>query len=155
MENNKILKIEIDQNDHNESDEFIRYEREAAVHDLISENLFEINSKKNYGPLIMKISLKEGSLFINLKNKNDDEIYSFNSSISRLKKIFKDYHSACSNYYESIKNGSIDKIEEIEKVRRKIHNEGAENLLKILNKDFTTDIKTSRRIFTLMYSLYI
>ena len=44
MENNKILKIEIDQNDHNESDDFIRYEREAAVHDLISENLFEINS---------------------------------------------------------------------------------------------------------------
>ena len=69
--------------------------------------------------------------------------------------IFKDYHNACSSYYESIKNGSVEKIEEIEKVRRKIHDDGAENLLSILNKDFNIDKNTSRRLFTLMYSLYI
>ena len=46
-------------------------------------------------------------------------------------------------------------IEEIEKVRRKIHDDGAENLLSILNKDFNIDKNTSRRLFTLMYSLYI
>ena len=84
-----------------------------------------------------------------------DIIYQFNSSISGLKKIFKDYHNACSNYYESIKDGSVEKIEGIEKVRRKIHDDGARDLSFILNKDFIIDENTSRRLFTLMYSLYI
>lgn len=155
MENNKISKIELSDSDKNKINEFINYEREAAIHDLISENYFQVIDEKSNGPFIMNISLKEGILLIKLKNKDNKDIYQFSSSISKLKKIFKDYHNACSSYYESIKNGSVEKIEEIEKVRRKIHDDGAENLLSILNKDFNIDKNTSRRLFTLMYSLYI
>ena len=155
MENNKISKIELSDSDKNKINEFINYEREAAIHDLISENYFQVIDENSNGPFIMNISLKEGILLIKLKNKDNKDIYQFSSSISKLKKIFKDYHNACSNYYESIKNGSVEKIEEIEKVRRKIHDDGAENLLSILNKDFNIDKNTSRRLFTLMYSLYI
>ena len=155
MENNKISKIELSDSDKNKINEFINYEREAAIHDLISENYFEVIDEKSNGPFIMNISLKEGILLIKLKNEDNKDIYQFSSSISKLKKIFKDYHNACSSYYESIKNGSVEKIEEIEKVRRKIHDDGAENLLSILNKDFNIDKNTSRRLFTLMYSLYI
>ena len=155
MENNKISKIELSDSDKNKINEFINYEREAAIHDLISENYFEVIDEKSNGPFIMNISLKEGILLIKLKNKDNKDIYQFSSSISKLKKIFKDYHNACSNYYESIKNGSVEKIEGIEKVRRKIHDDGAENLLSILKKDFNIDKNTSRRLFTLMYSLYI
>ena len=155
MTNNKISKIEINNINKKDSNDFINYEREAAIHDLISENSFEIINKKNDGPFIMNISIDEGILLIKLKNESKSDIYQFNSSISKLKKIFKDYHNACSSYYESIKNGSVEKIEDIEKIRRKIHNDGAENLLSILNKDFKIDENTSRRLFTLMYSLYI
>ena len=155
MTNNKISKIEINNINKKDSSDFINYEREAAIHDLISENSFEIINKKNDGPFIMNISIDEGILLIKLKNESKSDIYQFNSSISKLKKIFKDYHNACSSYYESIKNGSVEKIEDIEKIRRKIHNDGAENLLSILNKDFKIDENTSRRLFTLMYSLYI
>ena len=155
MANNKISKIEINNINKKDSNDFINYEREAAIHDLISENSFEIINKKNDGPFIMNISIDEGILLIKLKNENNTDIYQFSSSISKLKKIFKDYHNACSNYYEMIKNGSVEKIEDIEKIRRKIHNDGAENLLSILNKDFKIDENTSRRLFTLMYSLYV
>ena len=155
MTNNKISKIEINNINKKDLNDFINYEREAAIHDLISENSFEIINKKNDGPFIMNISIDEGILLIKLKNESKSDIYQFNSSISKLKKIFKDYHNACSSYYESIKNGSVEKIEDIEKIRRKIHNDGAENLLSILNKDFKIDENTSRRLFTLMYSLYI
>ena len=155
MANNKISKIEINNINKKDLNDFINYEREAAIHDLISENSFEIINKKNDGPFIMNISIDEGILLIKLKNENNTDIYQFSSSISKLKKIFKDYHNACSSYYESIKNGSVEKIEDIEKIRRKIHNDGAENLLSILNKDFKIDENTSRRLFTLMYSLYI
>ena len=155
MANNKISKIEINNINKKDLNDFINYEREAAIYDLISENSFEIINKKNDGPFIMNISIDEGILLIKLKNESKSDIYQFNSSISKLKKIFKDYHNACSSYYESIKNGSVEKIEDIEKIRRKIHNDGAENLLSILNKDFKIDENTSRRLFTLMYSLYI
>tara|TARA_B100000212_G_scaffold50067_1_gene32357 strand:+ start:995 stop:1462 length:468 start_codon:yes stop_codon:yes gene_type:complete len=155
MANNKISKIEINNKDKEELNDFVNYEREAAIYDLISDNSFAIVNYKNDGPFIMNISIDEGMLIIKLKNENDSDIYQFNSSISKLKKIFRDYHNACSNYYESIKNGSVEKIEDIEKIRKKIHNDGAENLLSILNKDFKIDENTSRRLFTLMYSLYV
>lgn len=155
MENNKISKIEIGDSSKNKLSEFVSYEREAAIYDLTSENSFEIINYKSSGPFIMNISLEEGILKIKLKNEDNEGIYEFNSSISKLKKIFKDYHNACSNYYESIKNGSVEKVEIIEKVRRKIHDDGAKDLSSILNKDFIIDENTSRRLFTLMYSLYI
>ena len=155
MENNKISKIEIGDNDESKLNEFVSYEREAAIYDLIAENSFEVINNKSSGPFIMNISLEEGILTIKLKSKDNESIYQFNSSISKLKKIFKDYHNACSNYYESIKNGSVEKIEGIEKVRRKIHDDGAKDLSSILNSDFIIDENTSRRLFTLMYSLYI
>ena len=72
-----------------------------------------------------------------------------------IKKTVKIYHSACNLYFDSIKKGSIDKIEEIEKNRSKIHNEGADQLIKITDSHFTMDHNTSRRMFTLLYSLYI
>ena len=155
MENNKISKIEIRDSNKNKLSEFVSYEREAAIYDLTAENSFEIIDYKSSGPFIMNISLEEGILKIKLKDEDNESIYEFNSSISKLKKIFKDYHNACSNYYESIKNGSVEKIEIIEKVRRKIHNDGAKDLSSILNNDFIIDENTSRRLFTLMYSLYI
>ena len=155
MENNKISKIEIRDSNKNKLSEFVSYEREAAIYDLTAENSFEIIDYKGSGPFIMNISLEEGILKIKLKNEDNESIYEFNSSISKLKKIFKDYHNACSNYYESIKNGSVEKIEGIEKVRRKIHDDGAKDLSSILNSDFIIDENTSRRLFTLMYSLYI
>ena len=100
MESNKIFKIEISDTNKNKLNEFVSYEREAAIHDLITENSFEIKNNKSSGPFNMSISIEEGILAIILKNKDREIIYQFNSSISGLKKIFKDYHNACSNYYE-------------------------------------------------------
>ena len=107
MENNKISKIELSDSDKNKINEFINYEREAAIYDLISENYFEVIDEKSNGPFIMNISVEEGILLIKLKNKDNKDIYQFSNSISKLKKIFKDYHNACSSYYESIKNLSL------------------------------------------------
>ena len=41
MENNKISKIEIGDTDENKLNEFVSYEREAAIYDLIAENSFD------------------------------------------------------------------------------------------------------------------
>ena len=48
MENNKISKIELSDSDKNKINEFINYEREAAIYDLISENYFEVIDVENF-----------------------------------------------------------------------------------------------------------
>ena len=137
---NYIKKINLNYKDGENIPEFVSYERQAAIHDLINENSF---------------SISDNVLIANITN--DNQLYSKNYRvpINSLKKTVKIYHSACNLYFNSIKKGSIDKIEEIEKNRRNIHNEGADQLIKITESHFTMDHNTSRRMFTLLYSLYI
>ena len=138
----------------NKITDFIGYEREAAIHDLISENFLRVKKNKFYSPLIMNLSLDNGMLEINIVDEKD-QVLNINKSISGLKKIIQNYHLACSNYYDQIKNGSTENLQEVENLRRKIHNKGAEDLDFILKNDLEMDLNTSRRLFTLLYSLFI
>ena len=152
---NYIKKINLNYKDGESIAEFISYERQAAIHDLINENSFSINEDDIKGPYVIEIEISDNVLIVNITN--DNQLYSKNYRvpINSLKKTVKIYHSACNLYFNSIKKGSIDKIEEIEKNRRNIHNEGADKLIKITKSNFTMDHNTSRRMFTLLYSLYI
>ena len=71
MENNKISKIEFSDSDKNKLNEFVSYEREAAIYDLISENYFEIIDEKSNGPFIMNISVEEGCLLYTSPSPRD------------------------------------------------------------------------------------
>tara|TARA_B110000444_G_scaffold4177_1_gene3989 strand:+ start:2039 stop:2506 length:468 start_codon:yes stop_codon:yes gene_type:complete len=155
MKNNYIKEINIIGAKVDQITDFIKYEREAAIHDLIAENFFRIKKDNFVGPFTMNLSLNSGQLVIDIQENKNKKEYNITKSISGLKKIIKSYHLACSSYYEQIKSGSTDKLEEIENNRRKIHNEGAKNLDFILSNDFEIDLNTSRRLFTLLYSLFI
>ena len=152
---NYIKKINLNYKDGESIAEFISYERQAAIHDLINENSFSINEDDIGGPYIIEIEISDNVLIVKITNDNQSYSKDHRIPINSLKKTVKIYHSACNLYFDSIKKGSIDKIEEIEKNRRNIHNEGANKLLKITESNFTMDHNTSRRMFTLLYSLYI
>ena len=152
---NYIKKINLNYKDGESIAEFISYERQAAIHDLINENSFSINEDNIDGPYIIEIEVNDNVLIVNITNDNQSYSHDQRVPINSLKKTVKFYHTACNLYFDSIKKGSIDKIEEIEKNRRNIHNEGADQLIKITKSHFTMDHNTSRRIFTLLYSLYI
>ena len=154
MKSNFIKEVNIINQKKNKITDFIGYEREAAIHDLISENFLRVKKNKFYSPLIMNLSLDNGMLEINIVDEKD-QVLNINKSISGLKKIIQDYHLACSNYYDQIKNGSTENLQEVENLRRKIHNKGAEDLDFILKNDLEMDLNTSRRLFTLLYSLFI
>lgn len=154
MKSNFIKEVNIINQKKNKITDFIRYEREAAIHDLISENFLRVKKNKFYSPLIMNLSLDNGMLEINIVDEKD-QVLNINKSISGLKKIIQNYHLACSNYYDQIKNGSTENLQEVENLRRKIHNKGAEDLDFILKNDLEMDLNTSRRLFTLLYSLFI
>jgi len=152
---NYIKEIDLVTNPQEDIIEFVSYERQAAIHDLINENKFSIKQADISGPFKIRIEIINNVL--NLRISNEDNIYrkSYRISISSLKKIVKIYHSSCNLYFRSIREGSLEKIEEIEKNRRDIHNDGANQLIKLTEKDFIIDHNTSRRLFTLLYSLYI
>ncbi len=152
---NYIKKINLNYKDGESIAEFISYERQAAIHDLINENSFSINEDDIDGPYVIEIEISDNVLIVKITNDNQSYSKDHRIPINSLKKTVKIYHSACNLYFDSIKKGSIDKIEEIEKNRRNIHNEGANKLLKITESNFTMDHNTSRRMFTLLYSLYI
>ena len=152
---NYIKQINLNYKDGENIAEFISYERQAAIHDLINENSFSINEDIIEGPYFLVIEISENVLIINITNNNQSYSKDHRVPINSLKKTVKIYHSACNLYFDSIKKGSIDKIEEIEKNRRNIHNEGADQLIKITENNFNIDHNTSRRMFTLLYSLYI
>ena len=152
---NYIKKINLNYKDGESIAEFISYERQAAIHDLINENSFSINEDDIGGPYVIEIEISDNVLIVKITNDNQSYSKDHRIPINSLKKTVKIYHSACNLYFDSIKKGSIDKIEEIEKNRRNIHNEGANKLLKITQSNFTMDHNTSRRMFTLLYSLYI
>ena len=152
---NYIKKINLNYKDGESIAEFISYERQAAIHDLINENSFSINEEDIGGPYVIEIEISDNVLIVKITNDNQSYSKDHRIPINSLKKTVKIYHSACNLYFDSIKKGSIDKIEEIEKNRRNIHNEGANKLLKITESNFTMDHNTSRRMFTLLYSLYI
>ena len=154
MKSNFIKEVNIINQKKNKITDFIGYEREAAIHDLISENFLRVKKNKFYSPLIMNLSLDNGMLEINIVDEKD-QVLNINKSISGLKKIIQNYHLACSNYYDQIKNGSTENLQEVENLRRKIHNKGAEDLDFILKNDLEMDLNTSRRLFTLIYSLFI
>ena len=154
MKSNFIKEVNIINRKKNKITDFIGYEREAAIHDLISENFLRVKKNKFYSPLIMNLSLDNGMLEINIVDEKD-QVLNINKSISGLKKIIQNYHLACSNYYDQIKNGSTENLQEVENLRRKIHNKGAEDLDFILKNDLEMDLNTSRRLFTLLYSLFI
>ena len=152
---NYIKKINLNYKDGENLAEFISYERQAAIHDLINENSFSINEDNIEGPYIIEIKISDNVLIVNITNDSQSYSQVHRVPINSLKKTVKIYHTACNLYFDSIKKGSIDKIEEIEKNRRNIHNEGADKLIKITEANFTMDHNTSRRMFTLLYSLYI
>ena len=152
---NYIKKINLNYKDGESIAEFISYERQAAIHDLINENSFSINEDDISGPYVIEIEISDNVLIVKITNDNQSYSKDHRIPINSLKKTVKIYHSACNLYFDSIKKGSIDKIEEIEKNRRNIHNEGANKLIKITESNFTMDHNTSRRMFTLLYSLYI
>ena len=152
---NYIKKINLNYKDGESIAEFISYERQAAIHDLINENSFSINEDDIDGPYVIEIEISDNVLIVKITNDNQSYSKDHRIPINSLKKTVKIYHSACNLYFDSIKKGSIDKIEEIEKNRRNIHNEGANKLIKITESNFTIDHNTSRRLFTLLYSLYI
>ena len=93
------------------------------------------------------------NLILEVFTTKNQIIKTFSLSLTPLKQIINDYYIICESYFDAVKRLPLDKIEAIDMGRKGIHNEGARVLIERLDGRINLDLDTSRRIFTLIYSL--
>ena len=129
----------------------IEHERRVAIFDLVEKNSFEPVGAEG-GPYRLKLSLQDNRLVFDIDGENFTRTYAI--SLTPLKGVIKDYLMICDSYYEALRGSSASQIETVDKGRRGLHNEGAEQLKTRLDGKIVVDHETSRRLFTLLCALY-
>ena len=149
----KLISISIKQDDFNLPTPEVLQEQNLAIYDLEQTNYFQLVGFESYDEIKLNISLSGNSLVFKISSKTDETLKTFFHSLTPLKQIINDYYTICESYFNAVKSLPIDKIESIDMGRKGIHNEGARVIVERLEGRIKTDLETSRRIFTLIYSL--
>ena len=149
----KLVSISIIQDDFNLPTPEVLQEQNLAIYDLEQNNFFQLVGFEAYDEIKLNISLSGNSLVFKISSKKDEMLKTFFFSLTPLKQIINDYYTICESYFNAVKSLPIDKIESIDMGRKGIHNEGARMIMERLENRISTDMETSRRIFTLIYAL--
>ena len=149
----KLISISIEQDDFNLPTPEVLQEQNIAIFDLEQTNFFQLVGFEAYDEIKLNISLSGNSLVFKISSKKDEILKTFFFSLTPLKQIIDDYYTICESYFNAVKSLPIDKIESIDMGRKGIHNEGARMIMERLENRISTDMETSRRIFTLIYAL--
>ena len=149
----KLISISIKQDDFNLPTPEVLQEQNIAIYDLEQTNFFQLVGFEAYNEIKLNISLSGNSLVFKISSKTDEMLKTFFLSLTPLKQIINDYYTICESYFSAVKSLPIDKIESIDMGRKGIHNEGARVIIERLENRISTDLETSRRIFTLIYAL--
>ena len=149
----KLISISIEQDDFNLPTPEVLQEQNIAIYDLEQTNFFQLVGFEAYDEIKLNISLSGNSLVFKISSNKDEILKTFFFSLTPLKQIIDDYYTICESYFNAVKSLPIDKIESIDMGRKGIHNEGARVIIERLENRISTDMETSRRIFTLIYAL--
>lgn len=131
----------------------VEHDRAVAIYDLIEENCFQPVGQPpaNY---VLRLSVVEKKLVLQIRSEDGAEVVTHVLSLTPLRKIVKDYDLICQSYYEAIRHSTPSQIEAIDMGRRGVHNEGSTVLMERLEGKIEVDMKTARRLFTLVYALH-
>ena len=149
----KLISISIKQDDFNLPTPEVLQEQNLAIYDLEQSNFFQLVGFESHIEMKLNISLSGNSLVFEISSSVDKILKTFLLSLTPLKQIISDYYTICESYFNAVKSLPLDKIESIDMGRKGIHNEGARVIIERLDGRIKTDLETSRRIFTLIYSL--
>ncbi|MFM2423062.1 MAG: hypothetical protein RL291_1592 [Pseudomonadota bacterium] len=132
----------------------IDHERQVAIYDLLEENRFAVNGRKD-GPYRLLLGIVEDRLsFAVSPAEKPGEPYTFVLSLTPFRRVVKDYILICDSYYQAIKTAPPSRIQAIDMGRRGLHDEGSRLLTERLEGKITLDHDTSRRLFTLIVALH-
>ena len=131
----------------------IEHERGVALADLLAENEFSVSACP-CGPYSVVLKNEEGRLVFDVTGEAG-QTHKISLAPQGLKRVVRDYFLICDSYYMALKEAKSHKLEAIDMGRRGVHNEGAEQLKAMLERDITMDFATARRLFTLVCVLHL
>jgi uncharacterized protein (UPF0262 family) len=129
------------------------HERAVAIFDLVEENEFGVLGRDD-GPYSLVIAQQEGKLVFTASTEEGETVAEFIVSMTPFRPLLKDYFLVCETYYAAIRTASPRQIEQIDRERSKLHNEGAELMASRLVDKVDIDSGTARRLFTLISALH-
>ena len=129
------------------------HERAVAIFDLVEENQFGFAGRDD-GPYSLTIAQQEGKLNFTARNEAGETVAEFMISMTPFRPLLKDYFMVCETYYAAIRTASPRQIEQIDRERTKLHNEGADLMANRMSDKVEIDTVTARRLFTLISALH-
>lgn len=154
VEQQRIVRIELDERSLARATADIEHERKVAIYDLLEENRFSPVGAGD-GPFELYLSIVERRLLFDVRREGGDALGQVHLSMTPFRKIIKDYFMLCESYYDAIRNAAPAQIETVDMARRAMHNEGSDILAERLKDKIRLDENTARRLFTLICSFHM
>ena len=154
----RIAKIDLDEETIIWRNADIEQERRIAIFDLIEENTFKpvrAVERGASGPYHLRLAVRDGRLLLTIADTDDTVLEELLLGLARFRRPIREYFAICDSYYQAIRKATAGEIETIDMARRGIHNRAAELLLERLEGKVETDFATARRLFTLICVLHI
>lgn len=154
----RIAKIELDEETIIWRNADIEQERRIAIFDLIEENTFKpvrAAERGSAGPYHLRLAVLDGRLLMTISDSEDNVLEELLLGLARFRRPIREYFAICDSYYQAIRKATPGEIETIDMARRGVHNRAAELLLERLEGKVETDFPTARRLFTLICVLHI
>ena len=129
------------------------HECAAAVFDLIADNRFGVRDRDD-GPYSLHIARVESRLAFDVRTSAGAPVVEFAVSMTPFRTLLKEYFNICENYYTAIRSAGPRQIQEMDRARTALHNEGAGLLAARLADRVEIDEGTARRLFTLVSALH-
>jgi uncharacterized protein (UPF0262 family) len=148
-----LLAIEIDRATIAPGRAYMEQERDAAIRDLLADNVFAPAGRAGEG-FHLRLSSAEGRLIFAISDSAGALLVTHALSLAPLKRVVRDYFLVCDSYYAGLKQAGAARVEAIDMGRRGLHDEGAEILRSRLAGKVTLDHVTARRLFTLVAALH-
>jgi len=151
----RIVQIDLDEKSVVSRSPQVDHERKVAIYDLLEDNSFRPLEIDHVGPYALRLSIQDNRLVFDVDDEGGDHLVKITLPISVMKRIVRDYFMICDSYFKAIKTMSPSQIEAIDMGRRGLHNEGAEILRTRLEDRVEMNLRTARRLFTLVCVLHI
>jgi uncharacterized protein (UPF0262 family) len=132
----------------------VEQEQKVAIYDLLEENYFAPKGSLG-GPYHLILANAEARLVFDVRLQDQSAHGRVLLSMTPFRRVLKDYHQICQSYYAAIREAIPQRIEAIDMGRRGVHDEGSELLRERLKGKIETDFDTARRLFTLIFALYL
>lgn len=151
----RIVQIELDEKSVVSRSPQVDHERKVAIYDLLEDNSFRPLEIDHPGPYALRLSIQDNRLVFEVDDEARAHLVKVTLPISVMKRVVRDYFMICESYFKAIKTMSPSQIEAIDMGRRGLHNEGAEILRTRLEDRVEMNLRTARRLFTLVCVLHI